>query len=111
MESIASALTHVSGEQHSAYKLRTLDISGAAVLLRRHLSDGAIDEDGSHIREIVDCVDRLPLVIARIAACLKQAKATLAELLAMFKRNRTRINVRFLHDDFYRLRELVWPHR
>jgi Cdc6-like AAA superfamily ATPase len=111
MESIASALTHVSGEQHSAYKLRTLYISGTAVLLLRHLSNGTIDADGSQIREIVDCVDRLPLAIERVAACLKQAKTTLAELLAMFKRNRTRIKVHFLHDDFYCLRELIWSHR
>jgi hypothetical protein len=102
---------HVSGKQHSAFKLRTLDIDGAARLFLRHFSNGVINADASQIRDIVGCVDCLPLAVARIAACLKQAKTTFAELLAVFKRNRTRINVRFLHDNFYYMPELVWSRR
>jgi hypothetical protein len=88
----------VSGKQHFAFKLCTLDIDGAARLLLRHFSNGTIDADAGQIRDIVDCVGSLPLAVARIATCLKQAKITLAELLAVFKRNQARINVCLLHD-------------
>ena len=101
MESVASALTHVSGKQHFPFKIHTLDIDSACRLLLQHFSNDTVDMDAGQIRDIVDCVDCLPLAVARIAACLKQAKFTFAELLAMFKRNRTGINVRFLHDDLY----------